>query len=371
MLRPCYAEIDLAAIAHNLAEYKRVAPVASQFMAVVKADAYGHGAEAVLHKAIEAGVDWAGVALVEEAIELRKQGFTLPILLLGGIFPPALPFLVEYQITPVAYSLDCLNLLTHFAKEHKIRLKIHLKLDTGMGRLGLNLSQYQEFLKGYDPLQGVEIDGLMTHFACADEADKSYSLAQVESFNAFKKLGEGIINPTWVHLSNSAGTSELDPHGANLFRIGIGLYGQQPSDQLVSPLNLQAAMSFKASIMQLQWHPEGACLGYGATFTTTKRSLIATLCVGYADGLPRKLSNIGRVLVRGVSCPIVGRISMDTTLIDVTSVASVKLFDLVTLMGKDQNEEITAMEIAQLTGTINYEITCGISQRVPRIYKNE
>ncbi len=369
MLRPCYAEIDLSAIAHNVKEFKKITPQGSHLMAVVKADGYGHGAVPVLNKAVEAGVTWAGVALVEEAIQLREAGFSLPILLLSGLFPQALPYLPEYDITPVAYSPGCLSLLFGLAQKQNKPLKIHLKLDTGMGRLGLSLRQYQDFLKG--PKGLLEVEGLMTHFAAAEERDKGSALAQSQRFAQWRGLGKGKINPQWIHLANSAGTSEMEPQGANLFRLGIALYGQQPSTEPRQPVNLKPALTLKASIMQLQWYPAGARLGYGGSFQTSRRSLIAAVGVGYADGLPRLLSNRGRVLLRGVFCPIVGRVSMDITLVDVTAIKGVEVFEVVTLIGSEGSEEITAGEVAQQAGTINYEITCGLSKRVPRIYKNE
>jgi len=370
MIRPCFALVNLGNLAHNLRQFcQRISPGTS-LMAVVKADAYGHGAIPVAQAALGAGARWLAVALTEEAIELRKAGITAPILLLGGLVPDALFEILQHQITPAVYSLETLKMVQDFAQAKGVKLGVHLKLDTGMGRLGLNPTQFELFLNHLADYAHLEVQGLMTHFSSADD-DPEYTALQELRFEELRLKSKGRLHPHWVHLCNSAGVEGYGEAGGNLVRIGIGMYGLPPSPAPAEPLDLKEVMQVKACIIQLQRHPAGTPLSYGQSHVLQRDSLIATLGVGYADGYPRALSNQGRVLVRGTSCPIVGRVTMDMTLIDVTDLPRVELFDLVTLMGREGAEAITAGEIAALTNTIHYEVTCNIAKRVPRIYHHD
>lgn len=364
--RPTIAFVDLKAIAHNVRVHLKHLGENGSLLAVVKADGYGHGACEVLRIALEEGAAWAGVATVEEAIDIRDAGFDNPILLLGEWFPEAMEAFFSYRITPVIYSLESANLLHRYAQSRGKRIKVHLKLDTGMGRLGFLPNSVKDFLAG--DFSFLEVEGVMSHFSSADEGKDTYTVQQK---NLFVKLLEEIKQTCpikWIHISNSAGIADFDHEQENLFRLGIALYGQPPSAKIRNPLDLKEAIQWETRIGQLQWVEAGMPISYGRTYITPERRLIATLPVGYADGYSRLLSNKAFVLVHGNRIPVIGRVCMDMIMIDVTSVPDVKIFDKVTLIGKQNDETISASEMAEWAGTINYEITCAISKRVPRQY---
>ncbi|MDT8445533.1 MAG: alanine racemase [bacterium] len=368
MLRDTYLEIDLGAIRHNLAQYRAALPSDGALMAVVKADGYGHGAFEISRTAQEEGVEWIGTALVEEAVELRQQGIRLPILVLGPFSDQSLPYFEQYQLSATLYSLDAAKRLRDFAAKQHYRQPAHLKVDTGMGRLGLNASQLREFLsEDWSPLY---LEGLESHLACADQGEDEATLDQIHRFWAAQEGVDAHFMPRWLHLANSAGTTEFNQDRGNLFRIGIGMYGQMPSEQLRFPPNLRQALSFKTRVAQLQNFEAHQPLSYGGTFVTQRPSQIAVIAAGYGDGYSRLLSNQAEVLIRGQRAPVVGRVCMDLTLVDVTDLPGVALDDEVVLIGRQGEEEILASELAQMMGTINYEVCCNISKRVPRIYRN-
>ena len=366
--RPTEALVDLTAIEHNIACYKNQLPESCEIMAVVKANGYGHGAAPVLSAAVKAGATWAGVALMEEAVQLRMAGFGLPILMLGGFYPDALEKMVGFQVTPTVYSFEVADKIQAYAKSLDQVITVHLKVDTGMGRLGFSWADFELFMSKFEDYSHLKIDGLMTHFASADHEDKTFTDQQIELFYDFKRLLKTKADPKYFHLCNSAGASDLEHVEGNMVRIGIGMYGQQPSKELVKPLELKEAISVTSSVIQVKTFEPGATLGYGQSYKVESPSTIATVAIGYGDGYPRLLSNVGRVLIAGQLAPIVGRVSMDMILVDVTALGEVRAGDLVTLIGKDGDQEITATEIADLCNTINYEITCGFTARVPRNY---
>ncbi len=364
--RQTYADINLSAIRHNIREHQKRIPDSAHIMAIVKADGYGHGAVPVLEAALKEQVTWAGIALVEEAIELRDAGIDLPILLLGGWHPEAMPSFLEHEITPSIYSMESAQQLNSFAQKQHKQISVHLKVDTGMGRLGFSKEQLNQFL--IHDFDSLVVDGVYTHFSDADAKDLSFTLLQLKRFDQALEQIRVKHKPSWVHTSNSAGASQLSEERGNLFRLGIAMYGQPPSKDLADPLDLREVVTWKTSIAHIQLHPPGTPISYGRTYYTAKESLIATLCVGYADGYPRLLSNKGYVLVHGKRVPIVGRVCMDMIMIDISDISDVVLFDEVVLIGHQGNEYISATEIAEWTGTINYEITCNISKRVARSY---
>ncbi len=369
--RQTFAKVDLSAIRHNIQEHKKYIPKDAEILAVVKADGYGHGAIPVLKAAIKAGVRRGAVALVEEAIELRNAGIDIPIILVGGWYPEAMPAFKPYNITPTIYSPRVAAELNRFCREQQSPQTVHIKLDTGMGRIGFNEEELTTFLasdKNYDFLN---IDGVLSHFSSADEGDLTYTHFQLEKFDRLLNIIKSKFDPTWIHIANSAGTSQVTRERGNLFRLGIAMYGQPPSLDIQKPVNLKEAISWKTAIAHLQRHPENSPISYGRTFYTRKESVIATLCLGYADGYFRLLSNKGYVLVRGQRAPVVGRVCMDMTMIDVTHIPDVALWDEVVLIGRQGDEYISATETAEWVGTINYEITCNISKRVPRMYVEE
>jgi alanine racemase len=343
-------------------------------MAVVKANAYGHGAVACARRLATEGADWFGVALPEEGIELRLAGITQPVLCLGGFWPGQAAACIQYQLTPVVYRLDMFEALNQAALNAGVVADVHVKVDTGMGRRGLRFDELSEFVAALERFRNVRIDGVMSHLAAADDTTcQPLTRDQIQRFeNAVLVFRDHGYRPTHLHLANSAGVYGHRDAWGNMVRPGGVLYGLWRD--VLPPSNdpeLLPVMSLHTRISLLKWVPPGETIGYGCTFEASRRSLIATLPVGYHDGYMRGLSNRAHVIVRGMYAPVVGRISMDLTLIDVTNVPEVELDDQVTLLGWDrQNAElkIVAEDLARIAGTLSYEVTCGISQRVPRVY---
>ncbi|HJU91740.1 MAG TPA: alanine racemase [Pyrinomonadaceae bacterium] len=374
-MRPTWAEIDLNNLAANFNKIKtRVSP-AARVMAIVKADAYGHGAVACARRLVNEGAEWFGVALPEEGIELRTSGITQPILCLGGYWPGQAALCIQHRLTPVVYRLEMIEALHKAASDAGVVVDVHLKVDTGMGRLGVRHDQLTEFVAGLAPFRNVRIDGLMSHLAAADDnACQPLTLDQISRFEeAVGLCRDHGYRPTHLHLANSAGIFGHRGAWGNMVRPGGVLYGLWRD---VLPLSTRDAallpvMSVHSRISLLKWVPPGETIGYGCTFEASRKSLIATVPIGYHDGYMRGLSNRAHVIVRGVYAPVVGRVSMDLTLIDVTNVLGVEVNDQVTLLGwNKQNPElkVPAEDLARISGTLSYEVTCGISDRVPRVY---
>ncbi len=373
--RPTWAEIDLNNLAANFNSIRRrVTPVA-RIMAVLKANAYGHGAVECAQRLSREGADWFGVALPEEAIQLRAAGIKEPILLLAGYWPGQAAACIQHQLTPVVYRLDMLEALNQAAANAGIVIDVHMKIDTGMGRLGVRFDQLNEFVPGLAQFRNVRIDGVMTHLAAADDATcQPLTRDQIQRFeDAVAIFRDHGYRPTHLHLANSAGIFGHRDSWGNLIRPGGVLYGLW-RDVLPLPTmdpELLPVMSLHSRISLLKWVPPGETIGYGCTFEASRKSLIATLPIGYHDGYMRGLSNRAHVTVRGRYAPVVGRISMDLTLIDVTDVPGVEIDDQVTLLGWTRNSpelKITAEDLARIVGTLSYEITCGVGDRVPRLY---
>ena len=374
LLRPTWAEISLPRLRRNFEYVRRVAGP-RRVMAVVKADAYGHGAVTIAKTLADAGADWFGVATVEEALELRAAGVEQPILLLGGLYMSDPAHLIEYGLTPTLSSTARLDTYSDCARRFGKPIEFHLKVDTGMGRLGLPPDRLKAFVEHYRELPGLEMKGLFTHLASAEDLVAAQTEDQAAGFEkALCQVRELGINPEWLHVANSAALVAGWPFNENLVRIGALLYGyclplvlpagkREPDPPQVDPI-----LTLKSRVVYLKDVPSGTPLGYGAAFHTRRRSRIATVPVGYADGLSRALSNRGRAIVRGRVARIVGNISMDLTLLDVTDVPGVDIGDETILMGQSDHCSITALEIADLVGTVPYEILCSIGKRVPRIY---
>ncbi len=373
--RPTWAEIDLNNLAANFNQIKqRVSPTA-RVMAVVKANAYGHGAVECARRLAREGADWFGVALPEEGIELRASGITQPVLCLAGYWPGQAAACIRHALTPVVYRLEMIEALNQAAANAGVVADVHVKIDTGMGRLGVRFDELSEFVAALEQFRNVRIDGVMTHLAAADdEACRPLTRDQIQRFeDAITVFRDHGYRPTHLHLANSAGVFGHRESWGNLVRPGGVLYGLWRD---VLPLStsrprLLPVMSLHSRICLLKWVPPGETIGYGCTFEASRRSLIATVPVGYHDGYMRGLSNRAHVIVRGTYAPVVGRVSMDLTLIDVTDVAGVEVDDQVTLLGwnRDNAElRITTEELARIVGTLSYEVTCGVSERVPRVY---
>ncbi len=371
--RPTWADIDLDALAANFHTIRRLVGAKVKVMAVVKADAYGHGAVSCARRLSLEGAEWFAVALPEEALELRLEGnLRQPILSLGGCWGGQETACIKYNIVPVIYRTDMAERLDRAARDAGVVADVHVKIDTGMGRLGVRYDAANEFADALLPFKNIRVDGMMTHFAAADEPDRDcFTNEQIERFNdAVKNFRGRGFYPTYEDMANSAGTFAHTNARGNMVRPGGTLYGLwrdvlPPSPM---PVNLRPVMSLRSRITLLKHIHKGETLGYGCTFEAARETHVATLPVGYNDGYMRALSNRGRVIVRGVYAPIAGRISMDLTLVDVTDVPGVAEGDVVTLFGEDGEQAIPVEDLAKTANTISYEITCGISRRVPRHY---
>ncbi|HPZ59847.1 MAG TPA: alanine racemase [Bacillota bacterium] len=371
-LRPVWAEIDLASIKHNITEIKRRVGN-TPIIGVVKADGYGHGAVEVSKVLLNNGVSALAVATLSEAIQLRNAGITVPVIMLGLTPWHYQKILIEYDITPVVASYSDTRALSALAVEAGTTVDVLVAVETGMGRIGLMPSKESvNEIIGINNLPNIRIKGIFSHFSSADEKDKSYTFQQIENFNRFyQDLEAAGISIKFRTHANSAATMEVPEAWFDAVRPGIILYGCYPSNEVdKSLLSLKPAMTLKASIVFLKRVPAGTSISYGRKFVTERESVIATIPIGYADGYPRLLSGKGRVLIRGQYAPVVGNICMDQCMVDVTDIPNVKKYDEVVLIGTQGDKTILADEIAEKTGTINYEIVCRIGKRVPRVYIN-
>jgi alanine racemase len=371
-LRPVWAEIDLASIKHNITEIKRRVGN-TPIIGVVKADGYGHGAVEVSKVLLNNGVSALAVATLSEAIQLRNAGITVPVIMLGLTPWHYQKILIEYDITPVVASYSDTRALSAMAVKAGKAVEVLIAVETGMGRIGFMPSKESvNEIIGINNLPNIRIKGIFSHFSSADEKDKSYTFQQIENFNRFyQDLEAAGISIKFRTHANSAATMEVPEAWFDAVRPGIILYGCYPSNEVdKSLLSLKPAMTLKASIVFLKRVPAGTSISYGRKFVTERESVIATIPIGYADGYPRLLSGKGRVLIRGQYAPVVGNICMDQCMVDVTDIPNVKKYDEVVLIGTQGDKTILADEIAEKTGTINYEIVCRIGKRVPRVYIN-
>jgi alanine racemase len=373
--RPTWAEIDLNNLAANFNRLRQRVTPAARVMAVLKANAYGHGAVECAQRLSREGADWFGVALPEEGIQLRAAGIKEPILLLAGYWPGQAAACIQHQLTSVVYRLEMIEALNQAAANAGVVIDVHVKIDTGMGRLGIRFDQLNDFIPGLAQFRNVRIDGIMTHLAAADDATcQPLTRDQIERFDdAVTVFRDHGYRPTHLHLANSAGIFGHRESWGNLVRPGGVLYGlwRDVLPPSIADPELLPVMSWHSRISLLKWVPPGETIGYGCTFEASRRSLIATLPIGYHDGYMRGLSNRAHVIVRGTYAPVVGRVSMDLTLIDVTDVPGVEIDDQVTLLGWNRNNpelKITAEDLARIVGTLSYEVTCGVGERVSRLY---
>ena len=384
LLRPTWAEISLSALSRNFGRVRRLAGE-RKVTAVIKADAYGHGSVPLARCLAQAGADAFAVATVEEAVELRQAEIHQPILLLGGLYLSDPADLIHYQLTPVVSSTARLDTYAECARQHNRPIAFHLKVDTGLGRLGMPPGRIHSFVERYRELErsaalkdgspGLQLTGLMTHLASAQDLVSTQTDEQLGIFNfALGQLRRLGIEPESIHVSNSAALLTRTGFPENLVRVGALLYGYcmplvlPPGVQPPAVPPFEPILTFKSRVVYLKDVPSGTPLGYGAAYHTRRPSRIATVPVGYADGLSRALSNRGRAIVRGQNAAIVGTISMDLTLLDVTDIPGVNFGDEVILIGKSDHWSITALEIAQQLDTVPYEVLCSIGKRVPRIY---
>lgn len=365
------ALIDLDALEYNIKSIRKKTPEGTGIIGVIKADAYGHGSVEVAQVLLENGADWFAVAVVDEGLNLRKHGINAPILLLG--YTPELRFedVINNGFIQTMYSYEMAEKLSKTAVRLGKTAVVHIKIDTGMGRIGYRVNdEAADEIVRISKLPGIEVNGMFTHFAASDEADKAYTNMQFERFMKMDKmLKDRGLNIPIRHAANSAAIMDIDSMMLNMVRPGIILYGAYPSDEVVKEnLDLRPVMSIKTHVSFVKEVEKGDCISYGRTYTAPGKRKIATIPVGYADGFIRAYAKEGKVLIKGKFAPIVGRICMDQFMVDVTDIDDVKINDEVVLMGTQGENSITADDIAKALNTINYEVFCTLSKRVPRQY---
>ena len=365
------ARVDLNAIRHNLKQVRNKLHRGTRLMAIIKADAYGHGAVPIARALDEEWIDAYGVAIIEEAIELRRAGITKPILILGYTPKEQYHLVVAYDVMQTVFQYEMAEALSVEALRQGKTAKIHIKIDTGMSRIGYpdTMDSVKE-IKQITLLDGIIIEGLFTHFSRADETDKSATEKQLQKFLAFTDMieREGISIPI-KHASNSAGTIDHEKAEFNMVRCGIAAYGIYPSEEVSrSEVQLIPAMELITHVIYVKEVDAGVGISYGATYITERRTRVATIPVGYADGYSRNLSNTGKVIIHGQYAPIIGRICMDQFMVDVTDIDGVKQGDRVTLLGRDGDSYISVEELATWSHSFPYELVCNVGKRIPRVY---
>jgi len=369
MSRSTWAEINLGALSHNLGVVRKTIAREQRIVAVVKADAYGHGLIPVSQLLSKDGVHMLGITQIEEGCELRKAGISTPILLMTGFAEEEIEALFQYKLTPVLHQRQFLPQLQRFAQKKQKVMGIHIKVDSGMGRLGFSASEVTELVEEISGLDGVKLEGIMTHFSEAEAKDQSFMFEQTQLFQKLLGPIEKLYPRLPIfHAANSAAIITYPLAHFHMVRPGIMLYGYLPAPLEREAHDLLPVMSIKSKILQLKKVPPNTSISYGRTWKARKESVIATLPIGYADGYPRLLSNQGSVLMGGKRFPIVGRICMDLLMVDVSEMRSPQVGDEVILLGEDGGGRIDADDIAKWAGTISYEVLCGVSHRIPRIY---
>lgn len=379
--RQTYAEIDLDRLRHNIQIFRHSIPAHVKLSVCVKANGYGHGAVTVAEIAEEEGVDYLNVAFLDEAIQLRNAGITTPILILGYTPPEGIPTAFSHDITLNVFSNDTLEALEQIAPslsaQHGGRkLKLHVKIDSGMGRLGIrSIDTAVDYIRRLSVIDGVEVEGIFTHYACADECDKTYTIMQHTRFQAIiDALQQEGLKPPIVHTSNSAASIDQTEYNHDMIRVGVSLYGLYPSNEVNHQrLALQPILSWKTKVAHVKAVPANEAISYGAHYRTQhEKEWIATIPVGYADGYSRLLRGSAEVLIRGKRVPVVGSICMDQCMISLLPLgeeaASIKQGEEVVLIGTQGDESIPIDELADKMGTIHYEIACMLAHRVPRVY---
>jgi len=367
---PTWAEVNLDAIRHNLKQVRRLAGADVGIMVIVKGNAYGHGMVNVSRFLSSLGVEYLGVATMDEALLLRKKKISTPILVLGSILPGEINVALKNNITLTLADKDILKAMDKKARRLGLRGRGHIKIDTGMGRIGLwHEDEAIDFLETILSSSSVDIEGIYTHFSAAAR-DRVYTEYQISSFEQFigQLLNRG-LNIPYRHAANSIASVNLKRSHLNLIRPGLIIYGMYPKRGFKRHINLKPALSLKTKIVYLKKVPPGRSISYGRTYITQAHTKIATLPIGYADGYGRILSNKAEVLVRGERAPVIGKVTMDQTMINVGHIKNVRVGDEVVLIGTQKANEITVERLARLAGTIPYEIVCSLTDRVPRIYR--
>jgi len=367
--RPTSAFISTSALRHNYREIRKRLTDTTKVMAVVKANAYGHGDGVAARVFEEEGCEYFGVAIPEEGANLRDAGIRRPIVVLGGVFPEQIEEVFRLDLTPVVFDLKTAALLNEAAGKRKTRKEVHVKIDTGMGRLGVLPDGVEAFFRGFKGFANLKLEGVLSHFADADSTDKKYSETQLSVFTkCLEAVRRSGLDTGLVHMGNSAAIVDMKASHFNMVRPGIMLYGSCPASHFAGKIGLRAALELKTRVLLVKTLAPGDSVSYGRSFVAKRRSRVAVLPVGYGDGLPRGLSGKGTVLIRGQRALIAGAVCMDLVMCDVTDIGDAEAGDEAVIIGAQGKETITAEEVAEKTGTISYEIFCGISGRVPRIY---
>lgn len=364
-----YAGINMDNLRYNISKMKSLRKPDTKIMTIIKADAYGHGAVEIA-KRINDLSDYHGVATIDEAIEIRNAGIETPILIIGYTDSEDYEKLIAYNITQAVYDIKECKKLSDTAVRMGKNAKVHIKVDTGMARIGFPVSDtgVSDAIKLSD-MPGIEIEGIFTHYARADEVNKNYSYEQKKKFLWFiESLEQSGITFKLKHIDNSAGTMEMNDDDFDMVRLGIVTYGLYPSEEIDRSVVIKPVMSLVAHVSHVKTLPAGVGVSYGWTYVTCKETKVATVTAGYADGYPRALSNKGRVIIHGEYAPIIGRVCMDQFMIDVTDISDVKVKDEVILIGGDNDKYISVEEVAAPAESFNYELVCNISRRVPRVY---
>jgi len=360
--------IDLGAIRDNFIEIKRLAGPKSRVLAVVKSDAYGHGMIPVARTLEAAGVDYLGIFEMEEGLNLRKAGITVPVLIMMGIMPEEVAAVVEYKLSAAVFGKEIAERLSEKSLEQGRVTPVHVKVDTGMSRLGVSLSDLDPFLRGLLPLKGLRLEGIFSHLAISDQPQHPFTAQQIGAFTKAVEMSRKLgVCQEAVHVSNSGALLEQRGLDLHMVRPGILLYGSPPGEASAIR-SFRPAMTFRSRVIQVTTVPPGTAISYGCTYRTTSKATIATVPVGYDDGYSRLLSNKGEALLHGTRVPVVGRVCMNLTMVDVTSLEGVAVGDEVVLLGAQGGEHITAEEIAKKMGTISYEVYCSIGKSNRRVY---
>lgn len=363
--RSTKAIVHLSAVAYNVAQIRKRIGSGREIMAVVKADGYGHGAVEVSLSALKSGANCLGVAVPEEGEQLRRAGVDVPVTVLGLIQPEEAYKVIDFGLEQTVCSLEVAEALNEIASNKGAVVNVHIKIETGMGRVGVQPIDALAFVRRLGRFKNLKLKGIFSHFSCVDEVDKTFAKKQVEIFDGVVREIEasGIRIPK-KHMANSAAILELPESYYDLVRPGIMIYGLYPSPEVSHSIELKPAMTFMTRVTFVKRVPSGTSISYGRTFITDKETPVATLPVGYADGYSRLLSDRGEVLIKGYRVPLIGRICMDMCMIDVSGVENVRPGDEVTLFG----EGLPVDEVAEKLGTINYEVVCAVGKRVPRVY---
>ncbi len=367
-----YAKIDLDAIAYNMEQMKQNIRPETKVMAVIKADGYGHGAVQIAEMMERWNYIWGfAVATLDEAVVLRTEGIQKPILVLGCVFPDQYMEMLKHEIRMNIYTEEMAESISRMAAREGKTAYMHIKLDTGMSRLGFGINEQSvETIKRISKMPNVNMEGIFTHFTKADEKDKSFTKKQIQEFVWMtERLKEKNVRFAYEHCSNSAGIIDVPEANFDIVRAGISTYGLYPSEEVdKTNVKLKPALALKSHVAFVKEIESGTPVSYGGTFVAKEKMKIATIPVGYADGYPRSLSNKGYVLIRGKKAPILGRVCMDQFMVDVTQIEGVSFGDKVTMIGKDGNEILPVEVLSELSGRFNYEFVCDLGKRIPRVY---